>query len=218
MNATQGAWPERAGFQLPHQRREVILEVRLKHVDAYLVYSSGPSVSLHRLEGLSHQRERNSPGERMHFYLFAHGEPFTLCNHRVRTKGLSGAFLSTMLSEWRIGAGSSGFPARARAGQFRASVEGLTLLMDCLVVLRLRSVSPFTDYRERQLSYSGSAATLKEEAVKATFSSPPHCRVISPKAYTLDLPTVGRRRASPVMHQDRFLQAATRNTSMGHHR
>ena len=34
-------------------------------------------------------------------------------------------------------------------------------------------------------------------------------RTISPVAYTFNLPTVGRRRTSPVMTWDRFLQAAT---------
>ena len=56
--------------------------------------------------------------------------------------------------------------------------------------------------------YSGSADTLEEEVAKAAFSSPPRCRAFSPVAYRLDLPTVGRRRASPVMTQDHFLQAA----------
>lgn len=43
----------------------------------------------------------------------------------------------------------------------------------------------------------------------------PHHRVtraFSPKAYTLGLPTAGRRRASPVMSQDHFLQAAACGT------
>ena len=43
--------------------------------------------------------------------------------------------------------------------------------MDSRVVLRLLSVFPFT--RACARSYSGSAAALEEEAVKATFSSPP---------------------------------------------
>jgi hypothetical protein len=45
----------------------------------------------------------------------------------------------------------------------------------------------------------------------------PHHRIayaVSPVAYRRDLPTVGRRRASPVMVQDHFLQAATRITVM----
>lgn len=60
--------------------------------------------------------------------------------------------------------------------------------------------------------YSGSADTLQEEAAKAAFSSPPRCRTFSPVAYRHGLPTVGRRRASPVMLQDHFLQAAACGT------
>lgn len=41
---------------------------------------------------------------------------------------------------------------------------------------------------------------------------------LSPVAYTLSLPTVGRRRVSPVTTQDRFLQAATRSTPVVRHR
>ena len=41
---------------------------------------------------------------------------------------------------------------------------------------------------------------------------------ISPVAYTLDLPTVGRRRASPVMSQNHFLQAAAHITRVVHRR
>jgi hypothetical protein len=88
--------------------------------------------------------------------------------------------------------------------------------MDSLIVLRLQSVFPFASRISR--SYSGSAAALNEEATKAAFSSPPHCRVVSPVAYRLDLPNVGRRRASPVMTQDHFLQAAARNTPVIHSR
>jgi hypothetical protein len=84
-------------------------------------------------------------------------------------------FLSTA-SKWRIGRGSLVFPAKARAGQFWALAKGLTVLLYLPFVLRLRSVSPFTSGRFQRRSYSGSAATLKEEAVKATFSSPPRRR------------------------------------------
>ena len=59
-------------------------------------------------------------------------------------------------------------------------------------------------FHSRPASYSGSAATLKEEAIKAMFSSPPHCRKISPGAYTRGLPTVRRRRASPVTSSGPF--------------
>ena len=85
--------------------------------------------------------------------------------------------------------------------------------MDSSVVLHLRSVSPFIPVTR---DYSGSAATLKEEATKAAFSSPPPGRTLSPVAYSCDLPTIGRCRASPVMVQDHFLQAAARITPVVH--
>lgn len=55
-----------------------------------------------------------------------------------------------------------------RVDQFGVAAEGLTFLMDFLVVLRLHRfhLSP------AEASYSGSAATLKEEAIKAMFPSP----------------------------------------------
>jgi hypothetical protein len=83
--------------------------------------------------------------------------------------------------------------------------------MDSSVVLRLQSVFPFIPTRR---DYSGSAVALEEEAVQATFSSPPRCRTVSPVAYGFGLPTVGRRRASPVMAWDHFLQAAARITQL----
>jgi hypothetical protein len=55
--------------------------------------------------------------------------------------------------------------------------------MDWPVVPGHLSVSPFI---RRKADYSGSAATLQEEAVQATFSSPPHRRAVSPVAYGLD--------------------------------
>ena len=84
VDTTQRPWPELSGFHLPHQRREVVLEVCLKHLDANLVHPSGPAIPLYRLEGLSHELGRNPPCQRVHLDLF-HGEPFTLCNHGVRT-------------------------------------------------------------------------------------------------------------------------------------
>jgi hypothetical protein len=85
--------------------------------------------------------------------------------------------------------------------------------MDSSVVLRLQLVSPFT-LRHWAWGYSGSADTLQEEAAKAAFSSTPRGRTFSPVAYRFGLPTVGRRRASPVMVQDHFLQAAARLTQV----
>lgn len=110
-----------------------------------------------------------------------------------------------------------GLPGKSTGGSGRNAVERLTSLMDSRVVLRHQSVSPFTS-RHLAWGYFGSADTLEEEAAKAAFSSPPRCRAFSPVAYGLDLPTIGRRRASPVMTQDHFLQAATRSTQVVHPR
>src|SRR5271166_1374047 len=84
---------ERSRFQLPHQRREVLLEVGSKHLNADLVHPSGPAIPLDGLEGLSHEPRGNPPGQRVYLDLL-HGEPFTLCNHEVRTGELWGMFLS----------------------------------------------------------------------------------------------------------------------------
>lgn len=117
-------------------------------------------------------------------------------------------FLSTPGPSGVSVAASSGSPARAWVGQFWALAEGLTVLMDSSsfsIIDRFSLSSAETDY-------SGSAATLEVEAVKATFSTPPHRRTISPEAYSRGLPTVGRRRASPVSTQGHFLQAAACGT------
>ncbi len=84
---------ERSRFQLPHQRREVFLKVGSKHLNADLVHPRGPAIPLDGLEGLSHEPRGNPPGQRVYLDLL-HGEPFTLCNHEVRTGGLLGMFLS----------------------------------------------------------------------------------------------------------------------------
>lgn len=104
-----------------------------------------------------------------------------------------------------------GFPARARVGQFGASAGRLTVLVNSRVVLLLLSVFPFTDRRDDHAT-PGLLLPLKRRRPR---QSSPHRRVahaLSPVAYRRDLPTVGRRRASPVMVWDRFLQAATRIT------
>jgi hypothetical protein len=209
VDAAQGQRPVSSGLELSHECREVLLQVGSEHVDAHLVYARGPAFPLHRLEGLSHELGSDPARQRMHLDLF-HVEPFTLCNHEVQSDELWGAFLSMAAV-----AVSSGCPARARAVLEGISAERLTFLMNSSVVLRLQSVSPFTP-RRVAWGYSGSADTLKAEAAKAAFSSPPHCRAFSPVAYRLVLPTVGRRRASPVMTQDHFLQAAARLTRMVH--
>ena len=92
-DTAQRQGPERSRFQLPHQRREVFLEVGSKHLNADLVHPRGPAIPLDGLEGLSHEPGGDPPGQRVDLDLF-HGEPFTRCNHEVRTGGLWGMFLS----------------------------------------------------------------------------------------------------------------------------
>lgn len=116
-------------------------------------------------------------------------------------------FLSTF-AEWRIGGGSPAVPAKARAGQFWALTGGLTFLMDSSVVLRLRAVSPFTSGRFRHEATPVLLLPLKKRPLRQRSLHRPRRRTISPVAYTFDLPTAGRRRASPVMTQDHSLQAA----------
>ena len=93
VDTAQRQGPERSRFQLPHQRREVFLEVGSEHLNADLVHPRGPAIPLDGLEGLSHELGGDPPGQRMYLDLF-HGEPFTRCNHEVRTSELLGAFLS----------------------------------------------------------------------------------------------------------------------------
>ena len=110
----------------------------------------------------------------LHF-LFAHGEPFTLCNHGVRIGGLSGTFLSTIPPIGMSATAPLGFLARAQVGQFGASTRELTFLMIPSIVLHLHSVFPFTSNRLRRRGYSRSAVIPKEEATR---QRSPHHRVV----------------------------------------
>jgi hypothetical protein len=79
-----------------------------------------------------------------------------------------------------------------------------------VVVLRLQSVSPFTTYRFQHAATPVLLLPLKRRPSRQRSPHPNRIvRTISPVAYTFDLPTIGRGRASPVMAQDHFLQAAT---------
>jgi hypothetical protein len=124
-----------------------------------------------------------------------------------RPTGFGGCFLA-----WprRIGA-SSGFPARARAGQFGALTKGANFPHG----LAGRSPSSVGFSFHPAI---GTTPDLLQPSKGRLLRRPsphrPHRRTISPVAYRIDLPTVGRRRASPVMTQDHFLQAAARITSV----
>ncbi len=84
-----------------------------------------------------------------------------------------------------------------------------------IVVLRLQSVSPFTTSRFQDAATPVLLLSSKKRRPRQPSLHRRIVRTISPVAYTFDLPTIGRRRTSPVMTQDRFLQAATCITPNG---
>ena len=118
VDAAQGKGPKASVLQFPHQRREVVLQVGFKHLDANPVHPRRPAIPLDRQEGLSHQSGGDPPGERVYLD-FAHGEPFTLCNQGVRTRGLWGMFLS-VLAEARF----PGFPGKSAGGPISGFSRG----------------------------------------------------------------------------------------------
>ena len=88
-----------------------------------------------------------------------------------------------------------------------------------VVVLRLQSVSTFTTRRLQRAATPLLLLSLKKRRPRQPSL---HRRIVivqkdtfSPEAYMFDLPTIGRRRISPVMTQDHFLQAATCITPNG---
>ena len=87
------------------------------------------------------------------------------------------------------------------------------------VVLRLQTVSTFTTFRFQNVATPFLLLSSKKRRPRQPSL---HRRIVivqkdtfSPVAYMFDLPTIGRRRTSPVMSQDHFLQAATCNTPNG---
>jgi len=88
-----------------------------------------------------------------------------------------------------------------------------------VVILRLQSVSTFTTFRFPNAATPFLLLSSKKRRLRQPSL---HRRIVivqkdtfSPEAYMFDLPTIGRRRTSPVMSQDHFLQAATRITPNG---
>ncbi len=88
-----------------------------------------------------------------------------------------------------------------------------------VVVLRLQSVSTFTTRRFQRAATPLLLLSLKKRRPRQPSL---HRRIVivpkdtfSPEAYMFDLPTIGRRRTSPVMTQDHFLQAAACITPNG---
>ena len=137
----------------------------------------------------------------MHLDLLAHDEPFTLCNHGVQNGKLWGTFLSTGFPSGVSVAASPGFPARARAGHLAAAAEGLTFLMHSSFILRLRSVSPFTRLGPSPHQRATPVLLLPSKRRPTRQCSPHRIRVtvgFHQRLIRHGLPTVGRRRASPV--------------------
>jgi hypothetical protein len=121
--------------------------------------------------------------------------------------GFGGCFLASSLSSEVLRLSRQ---ERGRAN-FGLQPGRLTFLMDSWAVLLLRSVFPFT---RPWCATPGLLLPLKRRRLRRPS---PHHRVVrafSPAAYRRGLPTIGRWRASPVMVQDHFLQAATCNTLM----
>ena len=72
----QGERPERAGLEIPHDRREVFFQVPLEHLDADFIDPRGPTVPLDLLEGFVHEFGSDPPGQRVRLDLLLHGVPF----------------------------------------------------------------------------------------------------------------------------------------------
>lgn len=107
------------------------------------------------------------------------------------------------------------FPGKSSGGPIWGFSCGANFPHVLIVVLRLRSVSPFTTRRFQRAATPGLLLPSKRRPLRQCSPQPRFVRTISPVAYTFDLPTIGRGRASPVMTQDHFLQAATRSTPNG---
>ena len=73
-----------------------------------------------------------------------------------------------------------------------------------VVVLRLQSVSAFTTCHFQQAATPLLLLSSKKRRLRQPSLHHRIVGTISPVAYTFDLPTVGRRRTSPVMAQDHF--------------
>ncbi len=104
---------------------------------------------------------------------------------------------------------SSGCPARARAGQFRALAEGLTSPRQHSRCLHLRQVLPFVSKLETTPALLQS---LKWRRVRPPSPQRRIVLLLSPEAYREDLPPWDGAGSSPVMARYHFLQAPTRIT------
>jgi hypothetical protein len=112
-------------------------------------------------------------------------------------------------------AASRRFPGKSSGGPILGFSCGANFPHVLVVVLRLRSVSPFTTRRFQHAATPALLLPLKRRPLRRRSPHPRFVRTISPVAYTFGLPTLGRGRASPVMTQDHFLQAATCITLTG---
>jgi hypothetical protein len=71
VRSAQRPGAEPSGFHLAHQSAQIVLSVRLKHLDADLINSSGSSVPFDGFESLVHHQVGNATREGMCFD--AHG-------------------------------------------------------------------------------------------------------------------------------------------------
>jgi hypothetical protein len=121
------------------------------------------------------------------------------------TRPVRGGFLATRrFSRQELG------PAHLVASAVAANFPHVVV-----VVLRLQSVSPFTTYRFQDAATPVLLLSLKKRRPRQPSLHRRIVGTISPEAYTFDLPTIGRRRTSPVMTQDHFPQAAACITPNG---
>jgi hypothetical protein len=87
---TKGFGLKRTLFKVLHQSLEIVLKIGLKHLDANLVDTCGPTVAFDRFEGGQDQLWGNSSGERVNF-LFGHSRfPISINNCEERKPALLG--------------------------------------------------------------------------------------------------------------------------------
>ena len=144
----------------------------------------------------------------MYLDLLLHGEPITRCHRGVRTGELVASHVDAVGAFLSVAADAvvPRLPGKSAGRPWGVLAQGLTSLVISSVVLRLQLVFPFT-------SPCGEATPdLLLPLKRRRFRQPsPHRRVAEPfRPWLIGscLPTVGRRRASPVMTQNHFLQAA----------
>lgn len=143
----------------------------------------------------------------MHLDLLAHDEPFTFCNHGVRSRGLWGMFLSTGPPSGVSAAASSRFPGKSTGRPFGGGSRGANFPHG----LAVRSPSsigiPFHPPGATPRQRATPVLLLPLKRRPSRQRSPHRIRVtvgFHQRLIHHGLPTVGRRRASPVRHRTIF--------------